>query len=92
MCRCSGDVTLDHQLLLKQSGPTTPLLIMYTMEKDAAEKVLYEFARRKQQSYKSVVLSGSGAGEERLARKTIQEAMTEVNNGLSNARVSCKWR
>ncbi len=38
-----------------------------------------EFAKKKQQMFKTVVLSGSGAGEERMARKTLQEGMADVN-------------
>ena len=80
MFRYSGDMSLDVQFLVKQSSVTSPVLIMYTTERDAAEKVLYEIARKKQQSHKTVVLSGSGDGEERMARKTIQEAMSEVSH------------
>ena len=78
-CRYSADVPFDHQFTFKQSSPTTPVLIVYTKEKDAGERVLAEFARKKQQSYKSVMLSGSGPGEERQARKIIQESMTDVS-------------
>ena len=78
-CRYSSDVPFDHQFTFKQSSPTTPVLIVYTKEKDAGERVLAEFARKKQQSYKSVMLSGSGPGEERQARKIIQESMTDVS-------------
>ena len=76
--RYSGDVPFDHQYVLKQSTPTTPVLIMYTREKDAGEKTLHEFARKKQQGYKTIMLSGSGPAEDRQARKTIQECMAEV--------------
>ena len=51
---------------------------MYTREKDAGERILHEFARKKQQGFKTIMLSGSGPGEDRQARKTVQECMTEV--------------
>ena len=73
---------MDQNFLYRQTTPTTPLLVMYTMEKDAAEKCLYECVRKRQQDYKAIMLSGSGAGEERMARKNIQEAMTEVYLGV----------
>ena len=73
---------MDQNFLYRQTSPTTPLLVMYTMEKDAAEKCLYKCVHNRQQDYKAIMLSGSGAGEERMARKNIQEAMTEVYLGV----------
>lgn len=78
LCRYSGESGVDLAGVFKQSSTTTPILIMYTSEKEVAEKTFFKFANKKQTSVLVVTLSGSGAREEKIARKTLQKAMHEV--------------
>ena len=76
--RYVGDVSLDIGLLLKQSSATTPLLLMYAKEPEAAEKMFSEFASKKQCKSLVLNLSDYGPTEEKMARKMLQHAAKEV--------------
>ena len=72
--------------ILRQSCPTTPVLFLYNQEREMAEKIITEFANRKQCRTLVVTLSGVGQTEERLAKKYLQKGMEEglwviVQNG-----------
>lgn len=78
--RFIGEIPLDLPLVLRQSSPRTPILMLHRQEHDSAEKLVTEFAARKQNRLLRVVLSGGGATEERTARKLIYKAMADVSS------------
>ncbi len=64
---------------MKMSSPLTPILMLFTKERESAEKMWEDFSVKKQCETVSVVLSGTGAGEEKMARKSIHQAMETVS-------------
>ena len=76
--RFIGEIPLDLPLVLRQSNPRTPILLLHKQEQEGAEKLVADFAARKQSRLLRVVLSGTGTAEERTARKLIHKAMAEV--------------
>ena len=81
--RFIGEIPLDLPLVLRQSNPRTPILLLHKQEQEGAEKLVADFAARKQSRLLRVVLSGTGTAEERTARKLIHKAMAEVRWSLS---------
>ncbi|XP_071504103.1 dynein axonemal heavy chain 5-like [Diadema antillarum] len=73
----AGDVPIDPGLVMRQTSPTIPILMLYTREGDLAERIFHEMAAKKQMRSSVVSLSNAEAGEERRARKAIQKAMQE---------------
>ena len=69
----------DFTMALRQSSPTTPLLILFTQERNTAEIMFSEFANRKEAKTLVVPLSGTGIVEERKAIVCLQKAMNEVS-------------
>ena len=77
--RYGNDPSVDMMGASKQGSPNTPILLIYTSEKDAAEKLLFETVSKKQVQLNTVSLSGSGPSEAKKAKKAIQAAMNEVS-------------
>ena len=77
--RYAYDVPLDPGLVLRQSSPVTPIMLLYTREGDLAERLFTEFAAKKQTTSAVVSLSNAEPNEERRARKAIQKAMQDVS-------------
>ena len=78
--RFIGEIPLDLPLVLRQSSPRTPILMLHLQEHDSAEKLVMDFAARKQIRLVRVVMSGVGSVEERAARKLLHKAMTDVRS------------
>jgi hypothetical protein len=76
--RFCGEVSLDLPLVLRQSSPTIPILMLYQDNPQVARRLVYDFAMRKQMKTLVVSLSGAGIAEDRVARKKIQKAAQEV--------------
>ena len=83
--RYSGEIPLDMSAVLRQSSPQIPILIIYSTERDTAEKLVFEFANRKQVKTLVAHLSGSGASEDRTVKRLLAKGMKEVTFALQNA-------
>ncbi|XP_071954985.1 uncharacterized protein [Antedon mediterranea] len=68
---------LDLASVLRQSSPTTPILLMYTSEAQLATRLFTEFANKKQTKTATVFLSGASQNEGRQVRKVLVKAMQE---------------
>ena len=79
MLRYHGEVGIDLPLMLRQSTPAKPLLLLYEKKGDTAERLFTEFAAKKQNKTLSVTLTSNNVSEERQARKLLQKAMAEVS-------------
>ncbi|XP_041462850.1 dynein heavy chain 8, axonemal-like [Lytechinus variegatus] len=73
----TNDVSIDPNVILRQTSPVIPILLLYTREGDVAEKIFQEFSAKKQVQGLVVNLSSAEHNEERRARKAIQHAMQE---------------
>ena len=71
---------IDLQAVLRLSQPSTPILMLYTSEKDTAERRFAEFAQRKQASVLLVPLSGPSHSVEKMAKKYLLKGMQEVRD------------
>ena len=58
--------------------------MLHCQEHDSAEKLVMDFAARKQIRLVRVVMSGVGAPEERAARKVLHKAMADVRSWTSD--------
>ena len=72
------DSGTDFTMALRHSSTTTPVLILFTHERNAAEIMFSEFANKKEAKTLVVPLSGAGIVEERKAVVCLQKAMNEV--------------
>ncbi|XP_033113255.1 dynein heavy chain 5, axonemal-like isoform X2 [Anneissia japonica] len=68
---------LDLASVLRQSSPTTPILLMYTCEAQLATKLFTEFANKKQMKTTAIFLTGASQNEDRQVRKVVITAMQE---------------
>ncbi|XP_030850579.1 dynein heavy chain 8, axonemal isoform X3 [Strongylocentrotus purpuratus] len=73
----TNDVAIDPNVILRQTSPVIPVLLLYTREGDVAEKIFHEFSAKKQVQGTVVNLSNAEHNEERRARKAVQHAMQE---------------
>ena len=83
-CRYLSESLYDITGVLKQSTPTTPVLMMFSKERETAERLFTGFATKKQIPTLVVSLSGRGPGEEKVVKKNLQQGMAEVS--------WCAWR
>ena len=76
--RYYGDVPVDLPVLLRQSSPKIPILLLYKQEGDTANKLFTDFANRKQNKFITLTISDNNPSSERTTRRYIQKAMAEV--------------
>ena len=69
---------MDLPILLRQSSPMVPILLLYKQEGDTAIRLFTDFANRKQNKFLTLAISDNNPSSERTARKYIQKAMAEV--------------
>ncbi|XP_077863125.1 dynein axonemal heavy chain 5-like [Saccoglossus kowalevskii] len=72
-----GDVPADLNQVLRQTFPTSPIMLMYTNESETPERMFLECGLKKQIATTIVPLYNAGHNEERKARKVIKKAMEE---------------
>ncbi|XP_064629693.1 uncharacterized protein LOC135488785 isoform X2 [Lineus longissimus] len=73
-----ADTGYDFNLILKQSTPKTPILMLNTQEPEVATKLFLDFAIKKQGMMASVIhLYNSSHAKEKNTKKAIQKAMEE---------------
>ena len=77
--RFCGEVSLDLPLVLRQSSPTIPILMLYQDNPQMAHRLVQDFATRKQVKTIIVALSGAGVTEDRMAKRKILKAAQEVH-------------
>jgi hypothetical protein len=78
ICRYVGDIPLDVNLLLRQVGPATPIVVLYRSERASAERLVEENAARRPHPLLRIHLSGTGHAEEKRARKLLTQARNQV--------------
>ncbi|XP_076466964.1 uncharacterized protein LOC143298129 [Babylonia areolata] len=73
----TADVPPDFSTLLRQSSPTSPIIMIFDTEADTAVKLFTDFANRKQNRHVEIYLTDNGSAPERVVRKQIQKGMVE---------------
>lgn len=76
--RFCGDIGPDLPMVLRQSTPKIPILMLHTTEAQTAQKLFNEFAVKKQTKIQIVPLSGHGAAAEKVVKKHLMKGMAEV--------------
>ena len=73
-----SDQLLDLSTVLKQSTPTTPILMLYNGEQELVDRLIKEAAQRKQIEIIRYILSGH-VSEEKTVRAVVQHAIAQVH-------------
>ena len=76
--RYCGEIPLDMSAVLRQTGPATPILVLYCTERTTAERLVQDNAAKRHQNVLSMHLSGTGQAEEKRARKLLTQARNQV--------------
>jgi hypothetical protein len=71
-------VGIDFNTMLRQSSPTTPVLLLYKFETEMAYKVFMDYANKKQNKPIIKTLTENTAATEKAVKRIIQKGMTEV--------------
>ncbi|XP_060567478.1 dynein axonemal heavy chain 5-like [Ruditapes philippinarum] len=72
-----GDVGIDFPVLVKQSSPMVPIMLLYTREAEVALKMFNDFSYKKQNKTLQVSVTDNNPNTERTARKYLQKGMAE---------------
>lgn len=89
--RYLGDLPPDFPTLLRQSSPTTPIIMLFDNESETCVKLFTDFANRKQNQHVEIYLTDNSMVPERVVRKQIQQGMTEVLANSCHFHSECMW-
>ncbi|OWF37572.1 Dynein heavy chain 5, axonemal [Mizuhopecten yessoensis] len=75
--RYYGDIGIDLTSMLRQSTPTIPLILLYSVEVEHVTKLFHDFSNRKQAKTLSLTINDDTSAIERTAKRLIHKGMQE---------------
>lgn len=80
VARYYGDISIDLTNMLRQSTPTIPIILLYSVEVEMVTKMFHDFANRKQAKTLSLTINDDTPAIERTAKRIIHKGLQEVGS------------